>query len=49
MREQERVLEQQADPPVVGRHLHARGGVGEHAVADPYDAVIGPDRPGDHV
>ena len=49
VREQQRVLQQQADPPSVCRHEHAGFGVGEHAVTEPHYSGVGPHQAGNHV
>ena len=43
VRKQQRILQQQADPAVVGRDVHPGAGVGEHPVAQPDQAAVGPD------
>ena len=49
VRKQQRLLQQHADPPGVGRHEHAGRRVGQHTVAEPNNATVGPHQAGDHV
>ncbi len=49
MREQQRVLQQQPDATVVGRHLDPRRRVGQRALAYPHYPAVGPHQPGDDV
>ena len=49
MRKQRRVLQQQTDPPVVHRDVHARCRVGQPALAHRHGARVGPQETGNHV
>ena len=49
MREQQRVLQQHADPPRMGRHEDASRGIGERSVAEPYHSRIRAHQTRDHV
>ena len=47
--EQQRVLQQQADPAIVGRDEHARCGIGQHTIPDADVPSVRPHQARDHV